>query len=161
MKKLETIARQELKRFTDKCEYQVGTGCWIWKASKRGSGYGQFFMQRYGRQIEAHRASWILFLKGPIPDKMQVLHRCDVRACVNPAHLFLGTAKDNTQDMIKKKRDRRKLSISGIRGVYWHSRDELWIARGTKDGTTTALYCGKDFLEASCRRKSWEASQWC
>lgn len=53
--------------------------------------------------MKAHRASWIAY-RGEIPDNLWVLHRCDNRLCVNPEHLFLGTARDNTQDMIKKGR---------------------------------------------------------
>jgi hypothetical protein len=55
---------------------------------------------------QAHRAAWTLFV-GEIPNGMNVLHRCDVRNCINPDHLFIGTQQDNVADMIKKKRDRK------------------------------------------------------
>lgn len=77
------------------------TGCWIWGAGRAGCGYGQF--QFKGRQIGAHRASWILY-RGEIPAGAFVLHKCDVRCCVNPDHLFLGSNKDNVKDMISKGR---------------------------------------------------------
>ena len=51
----------------------------------------------------AHRASWIMEF-GPIPDGLLVLHKCDVRNCVRPGHLFLGTYKDNMDDMYAKGR---------------------------------------------------------
>jgi hypothetical protein len=51
----------------------------------------------------AHRMSWEMHF-GPIPEGMLVLHHCDVRRCVRPDHLFLGTARDNTRDMIAKGR---------------------------------------------------------
>lgn len=75
--------------------------CWIWKASIVDSGYGHFYLD--GKQIRAHRMAWIL-TKGQIPKNKFVCHHCDIPACVRPAHLFIGTAKDNTQDMINKNR---------------------------------------------------------
>jgi hypothetical protein len=72
----------------------------LWKASTR-KGYGQIHA---GTVIkDAHRVSWEL-TNGPIPEGLHVLHRCDVRACVNPEHLFLGTNSDNIIDKIAKGR---------------------------------------------------------
>lgn len=53
--------------------------------------------------LYAHRVSWELF-RGPIPNKLFVLHKCDNKNCINPDHLFLGTAKDNIHDCIRKGR---------------------------------------------------------
>ena len=132
-------------------------GCWIWTASARGSGYGQFYLKKYKRQIEAHRASWLLHV-GDIPDGLQVLHRCDVRLCVNPEHLFLGTAKDNTQDMIAKNRQKMgSKSKTGIRGVHWNERWQRWQTNTDLANGKKQLYWGSDFVEACCARKSWEA----
>jgi hypothetical protein len=78
--------------------------CWEWQACKNEHGYGILNIGKRGLgKIRAHRLSFIIH-KGEIPESLLVCHRCDNPTCVNPEHLFLGTQKDNTQDMIKKGR---------------------------------------------------------
>lgn len=86
-------------RFYNKISKQ-SSGCWLWLAAKSRIGYGAF--QALG-ESKAHRVSFKLF-NGEIPEGMSVLHKCDVRNCVNPEHLFLGTQKDNMQDCARKGR---------------------------------------------------------
>jgi hypothetical protein len=77
-------------------------GCWIWLASSvKGTGYGQASVN--GRPMSAHRLAWILF-RGSITSGLMVCHRCDVRLCCNPEHLFVGTGTDNMRDASRKGR---------------------------------------------------------
>lgn len=76
--------------------------CWLWKGATDIPGYGVLLESRT-RSYRAHRVSWTI-KNGPIPDSLMLCHRCDVRNCVNPDHLFLGTRRDNLDDMVKKGR---------------------------------------------------------
>ncbi len=81
---------------------QKTPGCWNWTGVKNGR-YGQIRVPRQKRKMYAHRLSWMLTY-GPIPKELLVLHHCDNPKCVNPAHLFLGTDRDNHLDCLRKGR---------------------------------------------------------
>lgn len=76
-------------------------GCWIWQDALNNKGYGSLAIA--GRRMYAHRASYKAYF-GEFDYSLFVCHRCDVTNCVNPKHLFLGTQKDNMQDMASKNR---------------------------------------------------------
>ena len=89
-------------RFWEKVDKSAA--CWIWTGATARFGYGHFRDKGWrSSPTPAHRFSWVL-LHGPVPAKLCVLHSCDNPPCVRPQHLFLGTKKTNTHDMIAKGR---------------------------------------------------------
>jgi len=89
-----------------KCRFfyyvKTSKGCWIWEGIKGRGGYGKTFKD--GKTMSAHRLSYEIF-KGPIPDGLLICHSCDNPKCVNPSHLWAGTHQENTDDMMRKKRN--------------------------------------------------------
>ena len=109
--------------------------CWLWTRPGNKDGYGKF--QILDKTKIAHRVSWEL-TNGPIPDGLQVLHKCDVPACVNPAHLWLGTQLDNMRDK--------------------HTKGRAVYARGEQSGT--ARLTEQNVYEVfSLRRAGWKQKQ--
>lgn len=84
-------------------QHRKGDGCWLWTGRLSVVGYGQ--IKQHYQTRHAHRVSYELNI-GPIPPGLVVCHTCDVRACVNPDHLWLGTFGDNNRDREAKGRGR-------------------------------------------------------
>jgi hypothetical protein len=100
---------------------QKTRSCWKWLGTFiRPMGYGTIYVN--GRNILTHRFSWEL-ANGPVPEGLYVLHKCDNPPCVRPDHLFLGTYKDNFEDMRRKGR------------WYNHFAHVTYIHRGEEAGT--------------------------
>jgi hypothetical protein len=80
---------------------EPNSGCWLWMARLNKHGYGIFKVE--SKQRPAHRVVYEQTI-GPIPQGMLACHRCDTPSCVNPEHIFIGTARDNTNDCVAKGR---------------------------------------------------------
>ncbi len=106
--------------------------CWFWLGSCSSNGYGRFMMRGL-KNLTAHRASYMLF-KGEIPDDKCVCHSCDIKYCVNPDHLWLGTSKDNVRDRDDK----------GRTGWYDQSGEKNHQARITEEEAREILRLKKD-----------------
>ena len=83
------------------------SGCWLWVGTKTRAGYGSPRIE--GKHRRAHRVVYEMIV-GPIPEGLSVLHKCDVRNCCNPDHLYVGTQADNMRDM----------QLRGRNGHYTH-----------------------------------------
>lgn len=115
-------------RFERKWTPEPNTGCWLWLGGTQKAGYGFF---KYAGEVTAHRSAWRLY-RGDIPYGLHVLHRCDVRQCVNPEHLFLGTQSDNMKDMAAKGRAQRFNSFKTHcpQGHPYDSENTHWLPKG-------------------------------
>jgi hypothetical protein len=109
---------------------EPNSGCWLWLGSLNKDGYGCSYPN-----IRAHRESYVLH-KGPIQDGMCVCHKCDTPSCVNPDHLFLGTAYENNLDKVRKGRCPKgeqkpaaKLTDNAVRSIRIDKRTNSEIAR--------------------------------
>lgn len=115
------------ERFHEKYQPVPFSGCWIWEAATDRKGYGQIGIEDQ-KHKSAHRVSWELH-NGNIPEGKHILHRCDVPSCVNPAHLFLGTHKENMRDSAVKNRNNPKLNVEAVADIRTRRMTQHEFAR--------------------------------
>lgn len=142
-------------RFWDGVPEWTKTGdCWEWELGTFRQGYGRLYVRR--KSMLAHRISYELNV-GPIPEGMFVCHKCDNPPCVNPSHLFLGTALDNMRDKVSKGRH------GNVSGDDHHSRCRPetvlrgvrhWNSKLTEDDVLRihALHAGGMIQRRLCER---------
>lgn len=154
-----TPASVRFWRYVDK---ETGAPCWLWTGATSPNGYGRF---RPGSKdvpmVGPHRFSFELY-NGPIASGLVVMHSCDNPACVNPAHLSIGTNKDNTHDAMRKGRMRHyftpgfnpkrgfgptKLNIDKVR----HIRS----SNDTIDSLAEKFGVDRSLIERVKKRKAW------
>ena len=104
------LTKAEVDRFFNKVDKRKDEECWEWTGAKFNTGYGMVALKKGRRKTHAaHRISWIIQNKEPIPTGLIICHTCDNRLCVNPNHLYAGTHLQNNLDTIRRGRTNRKL----------------------------------------------------
>ncbi len=135
--------KPDAERFTQNLRVLGMDKCWPWAGTRNQQGYGVFEWRNNNKRFTgAHRFSYELFV-GPIPGGLLVCHHCDNPPCVNPAHLFLGTHKDNAEDALKKGRWLQIVSHSTCRNCG--------VGIPILSGTSKRVFCSD-----KCRAKSWQ-----
>jgi hypothetical protein len=115
--------------FVDKKE---ADDCWNWTGNIQSNGYGRFSVgSKEDGSDGAHRVSWRLANNQDIPKGMHIMHKCDNPSCVNPNHLTIGTAKQNTQDMIRKGRKKTIAPLGTENGKSLLDAEKVLLIRSS------------------------------
>lgn len=106
-----------------KAKTRIEGDCWVWTGWVTHNGYGEKMYK--GKQRRVHRLMYELH-HGPVPADMDVCHTCDVRLCCNPAHLWVGTRKQNMEDCLAKKRHDSMKRTHCPRGHEYTPENTRW-----------------------------------
>lgn len=141
--------KQDIKiRFWSKVKIGDPDECWNWLAGLTSTGYGMFNFDN--KPLKASRVAWML-TSGEIPNNLCVCHKCDNPLCCNPKHLFLGTRKENSEDMVKKGRQSRgkkhgdtvRGELNPVHKLTWDTVREIRMRYG--DGNITMTQLAKEY----------------
>jgi hypothetical protein len=151
------------ERLCEKASPEPNTGCWLWTGQSDQFGYGTLAVR--GRTRKAHRLAWEVAY-GPLPKiaghhGAVVRHRCNLPGCVNPAHLVIGSQRDNLQDMSRAGRSTRGershlavLTEGDVREILRLSADGvkqriIGAKFGVTQGNVSAMVCGLSWRHVS------------
>lgn len=133
--------------------------CWLWTAAVDSAGYGRFRANAAGKLDGAHRISYTL-CRGPIGDGLLVCHTCDVKLCVRPSHLFLGTDKTNAYDYYSKyghpTHGERNGMVKLTRSKVIAIRSLMDTKRFKPKHIADVFGVNKDYVYAIARRQFWK-----
>jgi hypothetical protein len=125
-------------KLSEKTVVLSDSGCWIWMGAISPNGYGSIRIKQ--KTHSTHRVSYQVH-KGEIPNGASVLHSCDVRCCINPDHLRVGTYADNQHDrLIRIRHHRTKLSVNDVRAIRSMPEKQASEVAEMFSTTTAAIY---------------------
>ena len=126
-------------------------GCWLWTSSKNKDGYGVFtFNYKFWY---AHRFSYFIHNKEYDPDKW-VLHKCAISGCVNPAHLYQGTALENNRDTVKHGRYKNGFSIrTHCKWGHEFNKENTWYLKELGKNRRRCKVCARISSKTYYERK--------
>lgn len=132
------------------------SSCWLWTGSKTRGGYGNIRAKVNSKWTmrRSHIVSYELY-KGPV-NGLQVCHSCDTPSCVNPDHLWLGTAKENADDMVSKGRNKISVTRSKITHLDAESIRRLY-SKGVLQKDIAALFgIARNTVSTIVNNKRWK-----
>lgn len=143
----------KLADFWERVEVGSTDACWPWIGARNSKGYGQVRLN--GRMRPAHRVAFELSFGDP--GSLFVCHRCDNPSCVNPAHLFVGTAADNARDAVSKGRSRSGERHNQARLTVTRVREIRGLAQAGVQGIALAAKFGvtPQTISHIVTRKTW------